>query len=96
VRIRDQFCRTAWCGAPIRHTDHITPAENGGPTSIANAQGYCAACNYAKQAPGWHTETVPRADGGHEVETRTPTGHTYRSRPPEQPGTRPPEQPRAA
>ena len=22
---RDQYCRTPWCGAPIRHADHVRP-----------------------------------------------------------------------
>ena len=30
---RDQTCRTPWCDAPIRHTDHIQPHETGGPTT---------------------------------------------------------------
>lgn len=50
VRLRgDGFCRTPWCNAPLRHVDHVQPAADGGPTSIANAQGLCEACNYIKQ-----------------------------------------------
>jgi Domain of unknown function (DUF222) len=86
IRLRDQQCRTAWCEAPIRHTDHITPHQHGGVTSTVNGQGDCEACNYAKQAPGWVTRVVDRADGRHEVETITPTGHHYRSRAPDPPG----------
>jgi hypothetical protein len=86
IRLRDQTCRTPWCDAPIRHTDHPLPADEGGPTSGLNGQGLCEACNYAKQAPDWHAHpTEPDADGhhgGHQVETTTPTGHRYRSRPP--------------
>jgi hypothetical protein len=81
VRLRDQFCRTPWCGAPIRHTDHVRAVADQGATSGANGQGLCEACNYAKQAPGWRASPVPDADG-HEVETTTPTGHTYRSHAP--------------
>ena len=62
---------TPFCGAPIRHTDHIVPYADGGPTSLDNAAGLCEACNYAKQAPGW--QTVPQPDG--TVRTTTPTGH---------------------
>jgi hypothetical protein len=80
--LRDQTCRTPWCDAPIRHADHITPAEQGAPTSITNGQGLCAACNHAKQAPGWQQHTDP--DGA--ITTTTPTGHQYRSQPPEPPG----------
>jgi hypothetical protein len=89
LQLRDQHCRTPWCEAPIRHADHIQPAEHGGATSIANAQGYCAACNHAKQAPGWRTRRVASTPVRHEVETTTPTGHRYRSRPPDPPGRRP-------
>jgi hypothetical protein len=89
--LRDRVCRTPWCDAPIRHLDHVTPAEHGGPTSAANGQGYCAACNHAKQAPGW-TTTPLAGDAGTAVTTTTPTGHSYRSRPPAPPGRRPPRQ----
>jgi hypothetical protein len=78
VQLRDQFCRTPWCDAPIRHRDHVVDHDDDGPTSADNAQGLCEACNYAKQAPGWRARPSPAA-GTHEVETTTPTGHTYRS-----------------
>lgn len=90
LRIRDQgTCRTSWCDAPIRHLDHIQPAADGGDTSLANGQGLCAACNQAKEAPGWRS--VPGTDpdtGRHLVTTTTPTGHVYRSvaPPPPTPG----------
>jgi HNH endonuclease len=86
--LRDQTCRTPWCGAPIRHADHVTPAEAGGATTIANSQGLCEACNHAKQAPGW-TQTII----GDQVVTTTPTGHRYRSNPPRPPGRRAPRSP---
>ena len=86
--LRDQTCRTPWCDAPIRHLDHATPAAaHGGPTSAANGQGLCERCNYDKQAPGWTTSPHPDSrPGGHLIETTTPTGHTYLSRPPPLPG----------
>jgi hypothetical protein len=86
IALRDQTCRTPWCDAPIRHTDHIHPHEHGGPTRIDNGQGYCQACNHAKQAPGWHTTLVPWASP-HTVDITTPTGHRYQSRAPNPPGT---------
>ena len=53
VRLRDGgVCRTAWCDAPVRHTDHVVPHARGGPTTARNLQGLCEACNYAKEAPG--------------------------------------------
>ena len=78
LAIRDQYCRTPWCGAPIRHTDHITPHHTGGPTSITNGQGLCERCNQNKETHGWHTRTHP--DG--TILTTTPTGHDYSSQAP--------------
>ncbi len=81
VRIRDEVCRTPWCDAPIRHTDHVEPHDEGGTTAFVNAQGLCEACNHAKQAPGWRARPGP-AD---VVHTTTPTGHRYRSLVPSRP-----------
>ena len=79
-------CRTPYCDAPARHTDHIIDHAAGGATSADNLQGYCEACNYTKTTPGWSARPVPpdrAASGtpraGPVVETRTPTGHTYTS-----------------
>lgn len=77
VRLRDQTCRTPYCGAPIRHIDHVTPSAAGGMTRLDNAQGLCEACNYAKQAPGW----ITRTQAGGSVAITTPSGRTYRSPP---------------
>jgi hypothetical protein len=82
IRLRDQFCRTPWCEAPIRHADHVVRHERGGRTSVANGQGLCAACNQTKEASGWHS--VVGTQG--EVETITPSGRRYRSAPPGPPG----------
>jgi hypothetical protein len=84
IALRDQTCRTPWCDAPIRHTDHVRPANHGGKTSVSNGAGLCAACNFAKQAPGWTARPGP---SGH-IDLITPTGHHYRSRPPALPRTR--------
>jgi hypothetical protein len=93
IGLRDQTCRTPWCDAPIRHRDHVVPAEDGGPTSAANCQGLCEACNHAKQAPGWQAR--PRPGPRHTVETTTPTGHRYTSTAPPPPGaSQPPARPR--
>ena len=84
---RDQTCRTPWCDAPVRHADHAVDHADGGATDAGNGQGLCEACNYAKTAPGWRASPSPAAvPGEHEVITTTPTGHTYASRPPPQPG----------
>jgi hypothetical protein len=76
IEFRDQACATPWCDAPIRHTDHVVPHEDGGPTAVTNGQGVCVACNHAKQAAGWASAT--RA-------VTTPTGHHYRSHAPPAP-----------
>jgi hypothetical protein len=87
--VRDQVCRSPWCGAPIRHKDHVVAVEAGGETSEANGQGLCEACNYAKQAVGWRAQ-ASGGEAGKEVEITTPTAHRYRSRPPPLPGGSPP------
>jgi hypothetical protein len=87
--LRDQTCRTPYCDAPVRHTDHIAAHAAGGATSLDNGQGLCEACNYAKQAPGWHAR-ARAGPTGHTVTTTTPTGHTYRSHAPPLPGHTPP------
>ena len=89
IAARDQVCRMPWCGAPIRHYDHITPVRAGGLTSAENIQGLCEACNQAKEAPGWSMTTVreiPSDRPRHIVETVTPTGHRYNSATPPLPG----------
>lgn len=86
VVLRDQTCRTPWCDAAIRHADHAEPADDGGPTSTANGQGLCEACNYAKTAPGWHVSPAHHRGAGEAVLITTPTNHIYRSEPPETPG----------
>ena len=57
IRFRDQTCRTPWCDAPIRHIDHVRAAASGGPTSFANGQGTCEACNQAKGSDPWTHRT---------------------------------------
>ena len=85
IGIRDQTCRTPYCNAPIRHHDHATPVREGGKTSGLNGLGDCAACNYAKEAPGWTVATQQR-DGEHVATFTTPTGATYESTAPPLPG----------
>ncbi|WP_101653281.1 HNH endonuclease [Brevibacterium ihuae] len=72
IELRDDTCRTPWCDAPIRHIDHAIPHRSGGATDWTNASGLCAACNYAKENPGW----AHRADPERLVVT-TPTGGSY-------------------
>lgn len=84
TRLRDQHCRGPYCGAPIRHIDHIRAHATGGPTTERNAQGECAHCNLVKEHPDY---TVT----GHAGETHTSTGGLEAiSRPPAPPGHPPP------
>ena len=87
---RDLTCRTPWCDAPVRHADHVRRRADGGETSAGNGQGLCEQCNYVKEAAGWAAVEHPSSRPGHHVvETSTPTGHRYRSRPPPLPGAPP-------
>jgi hypothetical protein len=82
ISIRDDTCRTPYCDAPIRHTDHARPHRRDGATSGVNGLGECAACNYAKEAPGWHVYTVGDPEGRHLAEFVTPTGARHQSKAP--------------
>ena len=84
IRIRDgDNCRMAYCGAPIRDTDHAKAKLEGGEASYGNGQGLCEACNIAKEAMGMQARPRPGPDGQHAtshiVDTTTPTGHVYTS-----------------
>ena len=83
---RDQTCRTPWCDAPIRHADHVRAWAANGPTDLRNGAGLCEACNYRKQAPGWHTDIIIPPGAGQIIQISTPTGHHYHSGPPRAPG----------
>lgn len=72
IVFRDDRCRTPWCDAPIRHADHAESASAGGKTTWENGSGLCAACNYAKEHPGWQHEAT--ADG---LKVTTPSGRSY-------------------
>jgi len=72
VVVRDDTCRTPFCDAPIRHIDHARPHRDGGATDFRNASGVCAACNYAKENPGWTHEADPD-----RLIVTTPTGARY-------------------
>ncbi len=93
VRLRDQRCITPFCGALIRHIDHLMSVANGGLTSLTNAGGRCEACNQAKEAPGWTVTRMP--DGS--ISVTMPTGHdTQAFTRSHAPGAEPlPEQPAA-
>ncbi|WP_265443965.1 HNH endonuclease [Flexivirga meconopsidis] len=76
IAARDQLCRTPFCGAPIRHTDHILRHVDGGVTSYDNGQGLCERCNYVKEHPdlrvtGDATRTMA-STAGFDIESRPP------------------------
>lgn len=84
IRLRDQTCRTPYCTAPIRHTDHIKSHADGGPTSERNGDGLCERCNYVKEHPDHHVT-------GDASATTTRVGSlTATSQPPAPPGMPPP------
>jgi hypothetical protein len=85
IGLRDRTCRTPYCDAPIRHRDHATPRNRGGPTSATNGLGECERCNYVKEAPGWQVVAADE-NGVHTAEFVTPTGARYRSTAPLLPG----------
>jgi hypothetical protein len=85
IGLRDRTCRTPYCDAPIRHRDHATPRNRGGPTSALNGLGECERCNYVKEAPGWRV-TAGDENGVHTAEFVTPTGTRYHSTAPPLPG----------
>ena len=70
VRLRDQFCRTPWCDAPIRHTDHADGGAEGGATDAATAR----ACARPATTPSRHPAGTP------DHHPRRP--HTRSRRPP--------------
>ncbi len=73
IRARDRYrCTESYCDAPLRETDHIRRAAEGGPTTFDQGRGACQFHNQLRELPGWTVERV--ADG---VLTTTPTGHTY-------------------
>ena len=75
---RDEVCRTPWCGAPVRHADHVVPVRAGGETSASNGQGLCVQCNQVKEHPGWRARPDPDAT----VVITTPSGGEHTSLPP--------------
>lgn len=86
IRWRDDTCRTPYCDAPIRHTDHVMPHVRGGVTSAVNGQGLCEACNYAKEAEGWQVSASVDDHGQHTTDFVTPTGARHQSKAPPLPG----------
>ena len=77
IRARDRRCRQPGCDLKIRHHDHIHAYTDGGVTTADNGQGLCIRSHTLKHLPGWSVKTQGKA-----TIWKTPTGHTYRSKPP--------------
>lgn len=50
LRLAHQTCRAPHCDASIRQNDHIVPWAEGGPTSLSNGNGTCAADNQKEES----------------------------------------------
>jgi hypothetical protein len=85
IGLRDQICRTPYCNARIRHTDHVTPHAKRGPTSAHNGDGLCEHCNYVKEEPGWQAAASYDRYGRHTIALTTPSGAVYTSTAPPTP-----------
>ena len=87
LRARDQTCRVPFCGAPVRHLDHVRRHADGGETTLANGRGLCARHNLVREQPGWTASVIHDGFGRqpHTVTTTTPTGHAYTARAPDPP-----------
>lgn len=72
ITLRDDTCRTPYCDARIKDTDHATPHRDGGPTNWNNGSGLCTGCNQNKENTGWRHQATPE-----HLTVTTPTGHQY-------------------
>lgn len=86
INIRDRYCRTPYCNAPIKEFDHVVQHSRGGETSALNGAGRCRACNATKEQAGWD-ERVQDTGGRHTIVITTPVGATFTSIAPPMPGT---------
>lgn len=82
VLARDQECATPCCDARIRTVDHVDRARDDGPTTAANGQGLCEACNLDKETEDLTTTVVRGFDGRRAVRIRTRYGQTHHTSPP--------------
>ncbi|MFC7463433.1 DUF222 domain-containing protein [Brachybacterium sp. GCM10030252] len=78
IRWSHQTCRAPHCNADIRQNDHIIPHAEGGPTSLANANGLCAGDNQKEKA-GETVRVITDSDGSRRtVEWTTRYGQKAR------------------
>jgi hypothetical protein len=78
--VRDGRCRFGACDRPPQWCEahHVVPVAEAGPTCMDNLVLACSRHHHVWHRPGWHVKLRP--DG--EVETTTPEGRVYVSRPP--------------
>src|SRR5882757_2316671 len=91
IKIRDQHCRWPGCRRAAKYcdVDHTIPhGKPGGLTIRQNLACFCRRHHQIKQLPGWQ---VTQGDHG-ELTFTTPTGRSYRTRPPNPDGTEPPDE----
>ncbi|CAN5380671.1 hypothetical protein BH20ACT5_BH20ACT5_09980 [soil metagenome] len=84
IRLRDQTCRTPWCDAPIRHTDHAHPPRTTGPPATPTGKG----CARPATTPNKHpaggpapapptASTPPHPPGTDTAPTHHPNPHPH-------------------
>lgn len=76
IRMGQVGCAGPYCGAPIRHLDHIWAVADGGATAVSNGQGLCARCNLVKEQVAAVTPAVE--DGARVVTWRSVLGRRAR------------------
>jgi hypothetical protein len=78
--VRDGHCRFGDCDRPPQWCEahHIVPVAENGPTCMDNLVLACSRHHHVWHRRGWQVKLRP--DG--EVETTTPEGRVYVSRPP--------------
>jgi Domain of unknown function (DUF222)/HNH endonuclease len=83
VEARDRTCRFPGCERLARNNDvdHRTPWSKGGRTCSANCMSLCRRHHRLKTHTLWRVE-ADDADG--TITWTSPTGHTYKTRPPPQ------------
>jgi hypothetical protein len=86
VKARDQHCVHPGCRATHTEHDHTIAHAGGGPTLTKNLALRCPKHHRLKHLPGWSATQDP--DG--TLTLTTPSGRTYRTRPPDPDGIDPP------
>ncbi len=83
IRMRDQHCRFPACRGPIDHSeiDHSIEFSIGGVTIRINLSLLCGRHHKIKHLKGW--DLIQDPDGSGTLTFLTPTGQTYRTRPPD-------------